>query len=733
MPIPTPILDDRSYQQLRDELVRRIRIYTPEWTDHNPSDPGITLIELFAFLGENLLFRFNQIPESTHLAFLRLLQIPMRPAGAARALLEMTTKIPEGVLVSPGAEAKAGGVSFEVETEVRVWPLSLQAVSREKSRPPETPEEVEFAGRAMNTVEPGVEPIWYRTQLLPTDPTDPDVPLDFSKAVDGILWIAVVRTKETRPELLGEAIVSVGIHIDESVTGMADVEACPGDGVKAASHAVVWQVSTGKLDKTTGAPIYETLTVISDTTRGLAQNGVIQIRLPRRTTDFGLFPLGDPDQAGTGDLPPEIEDEQISKGLLFWLRAFRRDKGARPLERVLWLGANAAEVIQTRKAHVEYLGTGTGQPNQRFPLVHKPIVEGSVRLQVEDEDGWRDWQNVESLHASTQDDRHYIVDHEAGEVRFGDVIRGFVPQLGQRIRVTEYRWGGGPDGNVGARAINKLPSVSDVKAAGNPLPARGGAAAETVANALNRIPGELRRRDRAVTVTDFQELALATPGAEVGRAECLPLFHPPTKNPKAAGVVSVIVWPTVDRKNPNAPMPDRTLISAVCQWLDARRLVTTELHVIPPTYRKVAVAVGVKVKPGYPTEGVLGWVKLVIRQYLAPLPPFGPEGRGWPLGRRVHGPELMAAALQVEGVEYLEGDGLKVAGAGAGGAWVPGTVDLQPYEVPELVEITVVAGVPMEPGIAPSPPGTDEGEPGGGDPDAKPKVPVPIPTVKVEC
>ena len=91
MPIPNPILDDRSYQQLRDELVRRIPVYTPEWTDHNASDPGITLIELFAFLGENLLYRFNQIPESARLEFLRLLQIPLRPAVAARALVTLTT------------------------------------------------------------------------------------------------------------------------------------------------------------------------------------------------------------------------------------------------------------------------------------------------------------------------------------------------------------------------------------------------------------------------------------------------------------------------------------------------------------------------------------------------------------------------------------------------------------------------------------------------------------------
>src|SRR5215211_3343281 len=106
MPIPNPILDDRSFTQLRDELVRRIPVYTPEWTDHNASDPGITLIELFAFLGENLLFRFNQIPESSKLAFLRLLQIPLRPAQPSRAMVELTAPAPGGAetLVEQGTE-----------------------------------------------------------------------------------------------------------------------------------------------------------------------------------------------------------------------------------------------------------------------------------------------------------------------------------------------------------------------------------------------------------------------------------------------------------------------------------------------------------------------------------------------------------------------------------------------------------------------------------------------------
>ena len=75
----------------------------------------------------------------------------------------------------------------------------------------------------------------------------------------------------------------------------------------------------------------------------------------------------------------------------------------------------------------------------------------------------------------------------------------------------------------------------------NPLRAWGGDDKEALEDALDRIPGELRRRDRAVTAGDFRELALMTPGAAVGRAECLPRFHAPTRAAEKAGVVSVVV------------------------------------------------------------------------------------------------------------------------------------------------------------------------------------------------
>jgi hypothetical protein len=715
MPIPNPILDDRSYQQLRDELVLRIPVYTPEWTDHNASDPGITLIELFSFLGENLLYRFNQIPEAARLEFLRLLQIPLRAAVPASSLVTLTTEKAKGVLVALETEVKAGALSFETKTEVKVWPVSFVAVGRVQSPEPDAAKEPEVHQFAVNVADAlgplpaGRKLVYYQNQTV--DLKNP--PVDFSATVDGRLWVAVLKEKGAEAAELGGALLNLGFALDPVFASMDQVEACPGAGFITQPPAVEWQVSTGKLAG--GTPQYRSITQEGDSTRGLSQDGVVRLRLPPDPKQVGVFTTDDPAKLGTGDFPPVL-DEETEQKILCWLSAFRHD-GSR-FGKVLYVGANATEVEQTKKARPEFLGTGTAQPDQRYKLISKPVKERSLKLDVDEGQRWVEWTEVDGFHASQPDDRHFVVDVEAGEVRFGNGLNGLPPQIGQRIRAREYRYGGGVAGNVPAKAISKAVEYPDVKVV-NPLRAHGGAAPESISDALSRIPGELRRRDRCVTATDFQELALATPGADVGRAECLPGFYPPSRESGRAGVVSVVVWPREDPAKPNAPSPDRNLLRAVCAWLDLRRLVTTELYVIPPTYRKVAIAVALEVKPGYGIEAVRHWVELVLRQYLAPLPPYGPEGQGWPLGRLVHGPELEAAALQVDGVKFL--NELKVAGWDEQlKDWIPGSVSLKQFEVPELTEITVVEGpAAIKPGNSIEAPPTD--------------VAVPIPIIREEC
>ncbi|HZG43224.1 MAG TPA: hypothetical protein VEY93_09700, partial [Longimicrobium sp.] len=94
MPITPPVLDDRGFDDLVQELVARIPAHTPEWTHPRPGDPGRTLLELFAWLGDALLYRVNHLPERQRLAFLRLVGGTLRPAVAARTLVAFSVDNP---------------------------------------------------------------------------------------------------------------------------------------------------------------------------------------------------------------------------------------------------------------------------------------------------------------------------------------------------------------------------------------------------------------------------------------------------------------------------------------------------------------------------------------------------------------------------------------------------------------------------------------------------------------
>ena len=88
--IPPPKLDDRNFNDIVEEAISMIPRYAPEWTNHNPSDPGITLIELAAWMTDLLIYRLNQVPDKNYVAFLNLLGIKLRPPRAAKALTRFT-------------------------------------------------------------------------------------------------------------------------------------------------------------------------------------------------------------------------------------------------------------------------------------------------------------------------------------------------------------------------------------------------------------------------------------------------------------------------------------------------------------------------------------------------------------------------------------------------------------------------------------------------------------------
>jgi hypothetical protein len=714
MALISPILDNRTFEQLREELVNRIPVYTPEWTDHNESDPGIALLELFAHLGEALLFRFNQIPDTTKLAFLRLLGVQPRPAQPASVLLAATTDLSEGVQILKGTEARAGSLPFQTDNEVYVWPLETVAVGKIAAPTinlSKSEQERRIAAAAYAKV---LDPDFYETTQVPDDPLAPGAqPLDVSQTLDQSLWIALLRKDTTDVTQLGGRTLFVGIAFDETVPTpfalqnlsapdaaayrSAGLDPQRTSGLGSDLPPMHWQIWNGP---STSTP-FTKLEVLNDTTQGMVTTGVVQLEMPK------ALPMFDPSVTPIGDKesPPPLTDEKQAATVVAWVQVSRPSGSQDAIHKVRWVGLNAVGAVQSRTAAPELLGTGTGDGDQSFPLAHHPVLRGTARIQVEEVDGWHDWREVDDLLAVDPDTRAFAVDYAAGGVSFGQRL----PQLGQRIRTLSYQYGGGIAGNVAAGSITSVTGVGGVDVT-NPLPAVGGSDTGSLNDALDEIPAEVHRHDRAVIAEDFRDFAEQLP--DVIRAETLPLLHPDTPTVPAAGVVSVVVFPAEDLVHPNAPLPDLALLRRVAKRLDARRLVTTELYVIPPTYKGIAVSAGVVVRNGYQVDAVRRWVELILRQYLAPVPEFGPDGRGWPLGRTVRRAELEAVAVQVEGVEYLED--LLLGEYTAVGLVEVDLITLERWELPELVQITVVGGPPLPIGAEVEPPEPD-------------KTPVPLP------
>ena len=253
-----------------------------------------------------------------------------------------------------------------------------------------------------------------------------------------------------------------------------------------------------------------------------------------------------------------------------------------------------------------------------------------------------------------------------------------------------YDYGLGRAGNVARGAITTAPALPAGFEASNPVRTWGGAEGESVAEGEKQVARYLQHRDRLVTAEDFRTIARRTPGIDLGRVEVLPAFNPDASAEPgdAPGAVTLLVIPRYDALQPDAPLPDRLFLDALCDHLDPRRLVTTEVFLRGPTYTPIWITVGIDVVAGASIPQVREDVRKRLLAFLAPLPAEGEPDGGWPLRRSVMQLDLVAQASRVDGVRHVNGVDL-AAGAGPPAT----TVELGGWLVlPRVVGIAVAAG-----------------------------------------
>jgi predicted phage baseplate assembly protein len=610
MPLPAPELDDRRFQDIVDEAKRLIPRYCPEWTNHNVSDPGVALIELFAWMSEMVLYRINQVPERLYVHFLNMVGVEPFPPSVARAdltfwlstVLETPVIVPAGtqVMTTAGASGAAEPVVFTTSADLVIAPPKLMSAMTTTAR-----------GDRATDVWDGV-----RFDVL------------------GVPCFASPAITPGDAFYLGFAESLSGTAIRLTFTAEAE-----GIGVDPRNPPLVWEVWNGEA--------WLTAQVTEDTTGGLNRAGSIVLLIP---AEHELLSVGNTAaywvRVRLVDPHPGQPTYQVSPRV----RAITAETLGGTVS------AEHAENIPT-----EVVGRSDGRPAQAFLVSHTPVLPRRMgeNVVVTDTDGAVDWTEVEDFTRSGANDAHYVWESGSGTIRFGPRVRypdgtvrqhGRIPRDGAQISVTGYRYGGGARGNVGARTLTVMRStVPFVRSAVNLLPATGGVDAETVGEARVRGPLTLRTGQRAVTAGDYERLTLES-SIEVARARCL-------SAERGNGSVRVLVVPQVRGDATKHTIDDFAipvpLMRTVTEHLDAHRLVGTAIEVSTPYYQGISAVALIHAGPGRPAALVRQRAMDALARFINPLA-GGPDGTGWPFDVDINAAVVTQLLESVEGVERVD-------------------------------------------------------------------------------
>lgn len=607
MSLPAPNLDDRRFQDLVDDAKRLVQQRCPEWTDHNVSDPGVTLIETFAFMVDQLLYRVNRVPRQNYLKFLDLIGVtPFPPAAATTdvtfwlsAPRDSTVVVPAGTHVATIRTEHTDPITFETVRELAIPAASL-------------------------------------TRVL-TDPAGAEM-TDRTAELDRGDWTSAFSD----PPRPGDAVL---FGLSEAVPGCAVLLrmdwTVAGRGVDPTDAPLVWEVAT----ESGWVPAV----VERDTTGALNRTGEVVLHVPEGHTATVVG------RRRAGWLRCRLLEPE--PGQTFFHASPRlREATAATIGGTV--GASQAELVVD-----ELLGHAEGVPGQRFTTGRSPMTaDGTVEVEVAEGDSWQAWQEVSGFAESGPQARHFMLDRSTGEVSFGPAVRqadgtirqyGAVPPKGAPVRIPAYRTGGGKRGNVAANSLTVLrdpvPFVSTVT---NREAASGGVDGESLAETSVRGPLTLRTRERAVTAEDYELLARQA-APEVLRVRCVPAGED-------SPAVRVLVVPALgghttedDSTRFAALRPRPETLEKIRVHLEQRRCVGSVVRVEPPFYQGVTVVAQVQAQARTSTTALRERAVRALYDYLDPVH-GGPDGTGWPFGRPIQSGELHSVLQRVAGTDLVE-------------------------------------------------------------------------------
>jgi predicted phage baseplate assembly protein len=572
------------------------------------SDPGVTLIETFAFMTDTLLYRLNRVPDRLYVKFLDLIGLQLLAPTPARAPTtfwlsapaQAPLVVPTGTQVATLRSEVEDPVVFSTVGDLAIVPCAYQGVATQAAGADERIDHTEKLSFGTSFAAFSSPPVPGDTLVIALDEAIPScaVLLQFVCSIDGV-------------------------------------------GVDPTNPPLVWEAWNGSS--------WDLCQLGTDETGGLNRDGAVIVHVPPSHAVAVL----DGRRGG-------------------WLRArvAVADEGqpaysSSPIVHGL-AAATVGGTIDAVHADVvtgEVLGVSEGVPGQRFRVARTPMLSGGAPtlVEVSSDQGWEEWNEVAHFAASTAGERHVMIDRVAGEVAFGPLVRmeggearqyGAVPPKGATVRLRSYAVGGGNKGNVGKSAIRTLKSsIPFISSVENRFPAFGGVDGEDFEAAKQRAPVLLRTRGRAVTAEDYEQLTREA-APEVARVRCVAAGSGPD-----AGSVRVLVTPAAPMAKGRIRfedlIPSAEVLARIADYLDRARLIGTRLVIEPPTYQGVTVVAQLRARPKASAARIREAAMERLECYFNPLV-GGPDGGGWPWGRPVQSGEAFAVLQGLPGVDLVE-------------------------------------------------------------------------------
>jgi predicted phage baseplate assembly protein len=608
MALPVPNLDDRRFQDLVDDAKRLVQQRCPEWTDHNVSDPGVTLIELFAWMTDQLVYRLNRVPDRNYVKFLELIGVSLFPPTAARTQVTLWLTSPQPDLVRIPAGTQVATVRTETD-EAIVFA---------------TTDDLPIVPSSLAELGSMVDGKTYRDQWGALEKGSGLYCFKEVPAPGDALYIG-----------LSEAVPSNAIRLRFN----CHIE---GVGVDPTNPPLRWEAWNGE--------DWEPCELDSDTTGGLNRDGDIVLHVPR---------------SHAASLIAKHRAGWI-RGRVTELAEGQPGYSASPS--ITGLTAitigGTVEAVNAELILGEDVGMSEGVPGQRFTLRQLPVVPGDepAVLEVSGDDGWEDWTQVPDFAGSGPEDHHFVLDVSSGEVRLGPAVRqpdgslrrfGGVPAKNARLRIRAYRTGGGRKGNVAKGALSVLKSsIPFVSRVENRRAAAGGVEGEEIDNAKLRGPIRLRTRGRAVTTEDYEHLAREA-APEVARIRAVA-----AGDGADAGSVRVLVVPSATGGDGGwlrfeQLVPSDETLQKITDRLEEARVIGTRAIVEPPVYRGVTVVAKLRARARQNPTRLQEAALQALYAYFDPIS-GGPDGSGWPFGRPVNIGEVYSVLQGLRGTELVE-------------------------------------------------------------------------------